>query len=112
MSGDTVSAAAHNQHSTKVRKQPGGCAVIARGQLAHRSSQRIYDTLGHWTMMSFRSKNGLWLRVVSVCKPRAIDGPYTIYQQQIQYYNEEFTESTNSDPLMKYDNDLTSLITG
>ena len=43
--GDTILAAAHNQHNIKIRKQSAGCAVIARGQLAHRSSQRIYNTL-------------------------------------------------------------------
>lgn len=48
---------------------------------------------------------------MSVYSPRAGDNPYTIYQQQIQYCNEDSTEAENTDPLINYDNELTSLIT-
>ena len=109
---DTVAAATYNKHNTKIRKQQGGCAIIAKGQLANRSGKRIYDTLGRWMMMSFRGKNGLLLRVVSAYRPRSTDGPFTIYQQLLHHYEEKDTVCDNTDPLVNYDNDLTDLISG
>ena len=35
------------------------------------------------------------------------NGPYKVYQQQVQYYNET---GNNNDPLTNYDKDLTNLI--
>ena len=63
---DTIAAATHNKHNTKIRKQQGGCAIIAKGQLANRSGKRIYDTLGRWMMMSFRGKMVYYLEL---CQP-------------------------------------------
>ena len=62
-------------------------------------------------MMSFRGKNDLSLRVVSAYQPRATDDLYTIYQQKLQYYNDDSKDSNINDPLTKYDTDLSKLVT-
>ena len=57
----TVAAAAYNKYNTKIVNQQGGTTVIARGQLGHKSYERLYDKLGRWMMMSFRGRDGMAL---------------------------------------------------
>ena len=103
----TVSAAACNKHNTRVPNQQGGAAILAREQFAHRCFTRGYDSLGRWIVLSFRGKDGLALRVVSAYRPIPGSGPYTVYQQQINYFS---TIGNTKCSITNYDNDLITLI--
>ena len=103
----TVSAAACNRHNTKVPNQQGGAAMIARDQFAHRCYTRGYDYLGRWMVLTFRGKEGLALRVVTAYRPIPGSGPYTVYQQQVEYYS---SKDNNKCPITNYDNYLTKII--
>ena len=105
----TVSAAAYNCYNTKVSNQPGGTDIITRDQLSHRSHVHVYDTLGQCIIKSFCHKVGLSLRVVSEYRPQENSGPYTVYQQHLQYYAENDIY-TDSDPINKFYEDLCKLI--
>ena len=54
-------------------------------------------------MMTFRGKEGMGLRVISAYHPQSSKDPYTIYQQQLQYYEKN---NTTKDSVAHYDDDL------
>ena len=81
--------------------------MIARDQFAHRCYTREYDYLGRWMVLTFRGKEGLVLRVVTAYRPIPGSGPYTVYQQQVEYYS---SKDNNKCPITNYDNDLTKII--
>ena len=103
----TVSAAACNRHNTKVPNQQDGAAILARDQFAHRCFSREYDSLGRWMVLTFRGREGLALRVVSAYRPIPGSGPYTVYQQQRNYYS---TIGNTKCPITNYGSDLTTLM--
>jgi len=100
---NTVAAAAYNTHNTRISNQQGGNAIISREHLSHRSYKRLYDKLGRWFMTSYRGKNGLALRVVAAYRPQSVRGPFTVYQQQLEYFEEQ---GNIKEVLDNYDDDL------
>lgn len=40
-------------------------------------------------MMSFRGKDGTALQIVTGYRPQSTRGPFTVYQQQLQYFEED-----------------------
>ena len=63
----------YNQHQqrTRVKHQPGGTAIMSKGEMALRVQQQFYDSqrLGRWVAQSFQGKNGIITRMVSVYVP-------------------------------------------
>ena len=102
---NTVAAAAYNSHNTQISNQQGGTAVISREQLSHRSYKQLYDKLGRWMMTSYRGKDGLALRVVAAYCPQVTRGSFTVYQQQLTYFEEH---NNIKEVLDNYDDDLIS----
>ena len=47
----------------KLSTNKGGTAIIVRDQIGHQSYERLHEKLGRWMMMSFRSKDGMALRM-------------------------------------------------
>lgn len=103
----TVSAASYNKFNTKVSNQQDGAAFIARAQLAYRCT-RVYDPLGRWIVVTIIGRGGMNLRIVSAYQPQPNKSPYSVYQQQLQYYTQI---KCDIDPLTQFDNDLIELIT-
>ena len=66
---------AYNQHERRKKKgkihQPGGTAVVSKGDMALRSGKAEYDSLrlGRWSSQVFQGKHGVTTRVVSVYVP-------------------------------------------
>ena len=63
----------YNQHQRKSssKHQPGGTAVMCKGEMALRAIAPMYDTrrLGRWASQAYQGKNGMVTRVVSVYVP-------------------------------------------
>ena len=66
----------YNQHEkrTKSKHQPGGTAVITRGEMALRVNKFEYDKkrMGRWASQTLQGKQGLVTRIVSVYVPTII----------------------------------------
>lgn len=66
---------AYNQHERRRRNtkihQPGGTAVVSKGDMALRSGKAMYDNLklGRWSSQIFQGKAGIKTRIVSVYVP-------------------------------------------
>ena len=64
---------AYNQHERRKKNvhQPGGTAVVAKGEMALRTCQPYYDDkkLGRWASQVIQGKQGVRTRVVSVYVP-------------------------------------------
>ena len=64
---------AYNQHERRRRykHQPGGTAIITKGNIAQRimSSQGDTKRLGRWSSQAFQGKDGIVTRVVAVYVP-------------------------------------------
>ena len=69
----------------RLSRLPGGVAMIATDQVAHRMTAMGTDLtgLGRWTCMTFRGKNNIMLRVVTWYRPCEATGVSTTYQQQL-----------------------------
>lgn len=87
----------------------GGTAIIARDQLGHQSYERLHEKLGRWMMMSFRSKDGMALRVLACYRPQSTRGPFTVYQQQLSYFEDE---GNTKEVLDNYNEDLFKHVKG
>ena len=78
----------YNQYEKrkKNKHQPGGTAVIARGDLALRHHKNEYDVkkLGRWASQDYQGKGGIITRVVSVYVPNPMQthGPKKVACQQ------------------------------
>ena len=63
----------YNQHEKrkKFKHQPGGTAVVSRGELALRTESTHYDEkrMGRWASQVFQGKRGIRTRVVAVYVP-------------------------------------------
>ena len=78
---------AYNQYDRKCDKhQPGGTAIIARGEMALRNMGIGQDSrkLGRWSWIRLRGKDGITLRVVLVYFPTVKKeiGKKKVYMQQ------------------------------
>ena len=105
----TATVTSCNRHNTKIRKQVGGAALVAMGDIISRKEKNglIHDTLGRWTGMSFNGKKGKKLRVLSAYRPIRNGHPNGVYQQQVEYYA---SSGKDVDPIAQFDRDLHSMI--
>ena len=64
---------AYNQHERRKKKvhQPGGTAVVAKGEMALRTHRAHYDDkrLGRWASQVVQGKHGVCTRIVAVYVP-------------------------------------------
>ena len=64
---------AYNQHERRKRNvhQPGGTAVVAKGEMALRSGEALFDDkrLGRWASQVVQGKQGIKTRIVAVYVP-------------------------------------------
>ena len=74
----TKTVISYNQHEKKKRKkkfhQPGGTAIISKGEMALRVKQKSYDNkrMGRWASQVIQGKQGITTRVVSVYVPNSV----------------------------------------
>ena len=76
----------HNVHDTKCSLfQPGGTAIITRGDLSLRHMESLGDTrkMGRWSSSLFRGKDQIRIRVVSIYVPHLnkTHGKINVYSQ-------------------------------
>ena len=75
-----------HEHRGNSIYQPGGTAIISTGDLALRHHKHEYDKrqLGRWSSQSYRGKNNVHTRLVSVYVPHptALHGPRKVLCQQ------------------------------
>ena len=57
--------------------------------------------------MSYRFRDGVVLKVVSVYRSQENMGPYTVYQHHLQQYN---IKNISRDPITVFDEDLSSML--
>ena len=81
--------------------QYGGTMTLARDDISHRAITSGYDKsgMGRWSFIRFRGKRKNVTRVITCyCPNRSINGPNTVYSQQLQ--------SLNRDPINAFWDDL------
>ena len=89
-----------NQHDVSPSPfQPGGVSLMSLNKTAHRVIGKGVDPTGQgrWCYSTYRGKNNIKLRVVSLyrcCKPSS-PGPSTVYMQQQQIHD---AKNDNRDP--------------
>ena len=84
---NVTTVASHNQHDKHdTPYQPGGTAVVTKGDMALRVMDRSFDInrMGRWCSVLYRGKDNIRLRVVSVYYARKPNefGPRKAYFQQ------------------------------
>ena len=94
-----------NEKSGQSTRLPGGVAIKATDQVAHRVSATGHDEsgLGRWTWMSIQGKGNHLLRIVTGYRPCEAPGVSTTYQQQQRFFR---SHSDNRDPRTAFYEDL------